>query len=427
MARKKTDKTPPKTRRPRGKAVAHPPKSPARAAKPKIAPKAATKTKAKRMETKKPAAKKAGVAPVEGGGVALLRRAAIEAAAKARAGGPAHVVPERFRALVVEQGETGLATSVRTVGIDDLLRHAPDGADVTVRVLYSSVNFKDGLAMAGLNKVVRSYPHVPGVDLVGVVEDSASPSVTPGDVVIGGGFRVGELYWGGHAEYARLRSDQVVPLPAGLTPRRAMAIGAAGLTAMLAVMALEEHGIGPGAGEVLVTGAAGGVGSIAVAVLANLGHNVVAATGRRQTHDYLRGLGAASFISRQELAVPPKKPLLPERWIAAVDAVGGVTLANILASLMAGGSVAATGNVAGHAYPASVLPFILRGVNLLGIEVTNCPVERRHEAWGRLLRDLPPALLDRMITEVPLKDAAEIGRRILKGGVQGRVVVDVTA
>jgi acrylyl-CoA reductase (NADPH) len=294
-------------------------------------------------------------------------------------------------------------------------------------VLYSSVNFKDGLAMAGLNKVVRSYPHVPGVDLVGVVEDSRSPAFGPGDVVIGGGFRVGELYWGGHAEYARLRSDQMVALPAGLTPRRAMAIGAAGLTAMLAVMALEDHGLRPGAGEVLVAGAAGGVGSIAVALLAHLGHNVVAATGRPQTHEYLRGLGAASFVSRQELAVPPTKPLLPERWVAAVDAVGGVTLANILASLKAGGSVAATGNVAGHAFPASVLPFILRGVNLLGIEVTNCPVDRRREAWGRLLRDLPPALLDRMTTEVTLKDAAEIGRRILKGGVQGRVVVDVTA
>ncbi|MGB8274720.1 MAG: MDR family oxidoreductase [Alphaproteobacteria bacterium] len=335
-------------------------------------------------------------------------------------------LPSRFRALVVESKEGRLEGAIREIDFTELARHAPEGADVTVRVLYSTVNYKDGLAMAGLNKVVRSYPHVPGVDLVGVVEESRSESFRPGDIVIAGGFRMGELYWGGFSDYARVRSDWLVPLPAGLTPKRAMAIGAAGLTAMLAVMALEEHGLTPAGGEVLVSGAAGGLGSVAIAILAHLGYKVAAATGRKETHAYLRGLGATSFIERGELAIAAKKPLGPERWAGAIDTVGGTTLANVLSSLKARASVVAAGNVSGMTFTASVLPFILRGVNLLGVEVTNCPLPRRTEAWARLLQDLPAEQLDRMAGEVPLAAVPEIARRILKGGVQGRIVVDVT-
>jgi acrylyl-CoA reductase (NADPH) len=330
-------------------------------------------------------------------------------------------------ALVVEESERGLTTNLREIDERELRAAAPPEADVTVRVRYSTLNYKDGLAMNGLGDIVKRYPHVPGVDLAGVVECSDSPLWKPGDEVIAGGFRMGELYWGGFASKARVSSGWLVPLPEGLTPERAMAIGTAGLTAMLAIMALEEHGLTPQAGEVLVTGAAGGVGGVAVAVLAALGYRVAAATGRAETHDYLRELGAAVIVDRTELSSAARKPLMAQRWAGAVDTVGGTTLATILASLISGASVAATGLVGGRELETTVIPFLLRGVNLLGIDSVSCPLPRRREAWSRLAKDLPVKTLDRMTTVVPLRAVPELGRRILEGKVQGRVVVDVGA
>ncbi len=330
-------------------------------------------------------------------------------------------------ALLVEETESGLAANLREIDERQLRAAAPPEADVTVRVRYSTLNYKDGLAMNGLGGVVKRYPHVPGVDLAGTVEESDSPSWKAGERVIAGGYRMGEIYWGGFATKARVSSGWLVPLPEGLTLKHAMAIGTAGLTAMLAISALEEHGLRREAGEVLVTGAAGGVGGIAVAVLAALGCRVAAATGRPQTHDYLKELGAAVIVDRAELSGPAKKPLLPQRWAGAVDTVGGTTLATILASLKSGASVAATGLVGGRELVTTVIPFLLRGVNLLGIDSVSCPLPRRREAWSRLAKDLPMETLDRMTTIVPLAAVPELGRRILEGKVQGRVVVDVDA
>jgi len=333
----------------------------------------------------------------------------------------------RCAAIVVAPANGGIAPRLTEIQNDALVAAAPPEADVTLRILYSTVNFKDGLALFGRAGIVKRYPHVPGVDFVGAVEESQSPSWRPGDIAIMGGFRVGELYWGGFAQRARVRSDWLVALPEGLTPLRAMAIGTAGLTSMLAVIALEEHGLAPAAGEIVVTGAAGGVGSIAVALLASLGFPVVAVTGRRETHDYLKHLGAQAILDRALLLSPPKKPLLPARFAGAIDTVGGATLANLLASLKYGGSVAATGLVGGRDLTTTVIPFLLRGINLLGIEATNCPLQRREAAWRRLARDLPMNLLDEMTSVVALAQVPEIGRRILEGKVRGRVVVDVNA
>ena len=241
------------------------------------------------------------------------------------------------------------------------------------------------------------------------------------------GWRVGELQWGGYAEKARVKAGMLVKLPQGLTTKRAMAVGTAGFTAMLAVMALEGHGVSPGEGAVLVTGAAGGVGSVAIALLARLGYAVTASTGRPEQHDYLRALGAREFIDRAELAKPAARPLDTERWAGAIDAVGGTTLATVLTQMSYGASVAAVGLAGGNDLPATVLPFLLRGVNLLGIDSVMCPVERRNAAWVRLARDLPMDKLDRMTEVVPLAAVPELGRRILKGGVRGRVVVDLSA
>ncbi len=327
-----------------------------------------------------------------------------------------------IKALVLREAEGKVQPRIER--IDE--RALPPG-EVTVAVEYSTLNYKDGLILNGLGRLVRSYPHIPGIDFAGTVEQSASPDYKPGDKVVLTGWRVGELTWGGYAEKARVKAAHLVALPAGLTTRRAMAIGTAGFTAMLAVIALEQHGLAPEKGEVLVTGAAGGVGGVAVSVLAKLGYRVIASTGRPEQHDFLRGLGAAGFIDRAELAKPPSRPLDAERWAGAVDAVGSTTLASLLTQLKYGGSAAACGLAGGNDLPASVIPFLLRGVNLLGIDSVMCPIERRREAWSRLARDLPPEKLDALTETVPLEALPGLGQKILKGGVRGRIVVDLRA
>jgi len=325
-----------------------------------------------------------------------------------------------FPALVLTEEDGKVRASIRHLTLDDL----PDG-EVTVRIDYSTLNYKDGMILNGLGRLVKRYPHVPGVDFAGIVEASESPDYRPGDAVIVSGWRVGELYWGGYAGMARVRADWLVPLPPGLTTRRAMAIGTAGLTAMLAVMALEEHGLRPETGgEVLVTGAAGGVGSIAVLLLAQLGYAVTAATGRRSQHDYLRSLGATTLIDRAEIAAAPDKPLLAERWAGAIDGVGGTTLGHILATLRSGAAVAACGNVAGVTFPGNVLPFLLRGIGLLGIDSVSCPTPRRIIAWRRLAELLPLDRLDSLTTEAKLTELPSLAAAILKGEIRGRVVID---
>lgn len=327
-----------------------------------------------------------------------------------------------FRALMLREADGKVAASIEKVAESGL----PSG-DVTVRVAYSTLNYKDGLILNGLGRLVRQYPHVPGIDFAGTVEHSASAEFRPGDQVILTGWRVGEVRWGGYAEKARVKAAHLVKLPEGLTAKRAMAIGTAGFTAMLAIMALEEHGLSPAQGEVLVTGAAGGVGSIAVAVLAKLGYAVAASTGRQEQGEFLRGLGAQSIIERAVLAKPPTRPLDAERWAGAVDAVGSTTLATILTQLKYGASVAACGLAGGNDLPASVIPFLLRGVNLLGIDSVMCPQERRRAAWARLVRDLPMERLDELTTTVSLAALPRLAQEILKGAVRGRVVVDVNA
>ncbi len=326
-----------------------------------------------------------------------------------------------FRALVLH--EEGGKVTPHIQDVEDA--RLPEG-EVTVAVEYSTLNYKDGMILQGIGRLVRKYPHVPGVDFAGTVAQSVSPAFVPGDPVILTGWRVGENQWGGYAGKARVKASYLVKLPAGLSLKQAMALGTAGFTAMLAVMALEEHGLKPGAGDVLVTGAGGGVGSVAIAVLAALGHHVTASTGRAALHDYLRELGAAAIIDRADLAKVPPRPLDSERWAGAIDAVGGTTLATILTQLRYHASVAACGLTGGSDVPASVIPFLLRGVNLLGIDSVMCPIGRREEAWARLARDLPLPRLDAMTETVSLSALPELARRILNGEVRGRVVVDLT-
>src|SRR5690606_4981672 len=298
-------------------------------------------------------------------------------------------------------------------------------ADVTVAVEYSTVNYKDGLVMGPGAGLVKRYPHVPGIDFAGTVEASSDPRWKPGDRVLLTGWRVGEAHWGGHAQKARVRGDWLVPLPEGLTARQAMAVGTAGFTAMLAIEALEAHGLKPGKGPVLVTGAAGGVGSIAVALLASLGHEVAAVTGRPEQETYLRDLGAATIVPRASLAEPTKRPMESETWAACVDAVGGTVLGRVTRQLKYRGAVAAVGNAGGVDVPLSIIPFLLRGINLLGIDSVLQPYEARVRAWTRIVELLDLAKLEGMIVEAGLEDLPELGRSILKGGVRGRVVVDV--
>jgi acrylyl-CoA reductase (NADPH) len=326
-----------------------------------------------------------------------------------------------FKALVLEEAEGKIASSLRTLDEAAL----PEG-DVTVAVKYSTLNYKDGMILQGLGKLVRAYPHVPGIDFSGVVEKSSSVRFKPGDEVVLTGWRVGEIHWGGFAAKARVKADWLVPLPKGISLKQAMAFGTAGFTAMLAVLALEEHGLKPGGeGEVLVTGAAGGVGSIAVALLSRLGHRVAAGTGRAESHGYLKALGAATIVDRAELATPPKGPLGSERWSGAIDNVGGAPLGNILASLRYWASCAAVGLAGGTQFTASVIPFLLRGINLLGIDSNLCPMPRRERAWARLAQDMPLDTLDSLTTTVGLADVPGLAGKILQGQVRGRTVVDL--
>lgn len=330
-----------------------------------------------------------------------------------------------IKALLVEKDEESGKTSaaVQEIAESDL----PE-AEVTVAVEYSTVNYKDGLCIGSGGGLVRKYPHVPGIDFAGTVEKSSDDRYKPGDKVVLTGWRVGEAHWGGYAQKARVKADWLVPLPDELDTRTAMAVGTAGFTAMLAVMALEDHGLQPGHGPVLVTGAAGGVGSVAVAILAKLGHEVAAVTGRPEQADYLRGLGATRIVPRDELTEVTRKPLESEQWSGCVDAVGGAMLGRVLKQIKYGGSVAAIGLAGGPAIEGALItPFILRGVNLLGIDSVMQRYDARLRAWERIARDLPMDKLEAMIQPATLSDLPQLGRDILKGQVKGRVVVDVNA
>lgn len=328
-----------------------------------------------------------------------------------------------FKALIVEKDEEG-KTSAAVQQIDE--SRLPE-AEVTVAVEFSTVNYKDGLCIGPGGGLVRNYPHVPGIDFAGTVESSTDSRYQAGDKVVLTGWRVGEAHWGGYSQKARVKADWLVPLPDGLTTRQAMAVGTAGFTAMLAVMALEDHGLKPGNGPVLVTGAAGGVGSVATAILANLGYEVAGVTGRPDAADYLMSLGASRIVAREELAETVKRPLEGEVWAGCVDAVGGAMLARVLGQMKYGASVAAVGLAGGAALPATVIPFLLRGVNLLGIDSVMRPYDDRVKAWSRIAKDLPMDKLEAMIQSATLADLTKLGADILKGQVKGRVVVDVNA
>ncbi|MBZ0129588.1 MAG: acryloyl-CoA reductase [Rhodobacteraceae bacterium] len=328
-----------------------------------------------------------------------------------------------FNALIVDKDEDGKThAEMRKIKLKDL-----PPAEVTVAVEYSTVNYKDGLCIGPGGGLVRNYPHIPGIDFAGTVEASSDKRYKPGDKVVLTGWRVGEAHWGGYAQKANVRADWLVPLPKGLTTRQAMAVGTAGFTAMLAVMALEDHGMKKDHGPVLVTGAAGGVGSVATALLANLGYEVAAVTGRPETAEYLTSLGAARIVAREELNETVKRPLEGEVWAGCVDAVGGAMLARVLGQMKYGTSVAAVGLAGGAALPATVIPFLLRGVNLLGIDSVMQPYANRLRAWERIARDLPMARLEAMVQPATLADLPRLGADILKGQVRGRVVVDVNA
>lgn len=328
-----------------------------------------------------------------------------------------------FKALLIEKsGDADVSAAIQELTDDRL----PVG-DVTVAVEYTTVNYKDGLCMQPKNGLVRDYPHVPGIDFAGTVEASDDSRYQPGDKVVLTGWRVGETHWGGYSQKARVNADWLVPLPDGLTTKRAMAIGTAGFAAGLAVIALEEHGLKPEQGEVLVTGAAGGVGSIATAMLGNLGYDVAAVTGRPETADYLASLGATRIVARNEIDTVSKKPLESETWAGCVDAVGGEMLARVIGQLKYGASVAAVGLAGGMSLPASVIPFLLRGVNLLGIDTVLHPTGKRIKAWQRIASDLPMEKLDAMIFPATLDGIPQLGKDILNGKVKGRVVIDVNA
>ncbi|MCZ2414893.1 MAG: oxidoreductase [Burkholderiales bacterium] len=328
-----------------------------------------------------------------------------------------------FDALYLEKPESGFSATRRQLSDEELAAATPD-ADVTVRIEYSTINYKDALAITNRSPVVRRWPMVPGIDGAGVVESSSHPGFAAGDRVILNGWGVGETHWGCLAQRARLEGDWLVAMPAGIDARRAMAIGTAGYTAMLCVMALERRGVTPAQGEILVTGAAGGVGSVAIALLARLGFRVVASTGRAAEADYLRALGAAEVIDRATLS-EPGKPLQKERWAGVVDAVGSHTLANACAQTKYRGTVAACGLAGGMDFPATVAPFILRGVTLVGVDSVMCPIDERREAWRRLATELDPAQLERITTIVGLDEALKLAPQMLAGKVRGRVAVDV--
>ena len=326
-----------------------------------------------------------------------------------------------FKALVLTQGaDRKVAGSVETLPEERL----PAG-DVVVRIDYSTLNYKDGMVLTSGGGLVKTWPHVGGIDFAGTVESSENPAFKSGDKVVLNGWRVGELHWGGYATKARVKAEWLVRLPDALSTKRAMAIGTAGYTSMLCVMALEKHGLVPASGEVLVTGAAGGVGSVAVAILAKLGYSVVAATGRPQEGDYLKSLGATTILDRKELTEAPDRPLLSERFAGVVDTVSGVMFARALAQVKYGGAAAVCGLAAGPSFPGSILPFILRGIAVYGIDSVMLPKAPREEAWKRLATDLPLDRLDATVSEAGLGDLMGLAPKILKGEVRGRVVVDV--
>jgi acrylyl-CoA reductase (NADPH) len=327
-----------------------------------------------------------------------------------------------FRAILMERAEDGTATA-RLAQLEDSA--LPQG-DVTVAISHSTLNYKDGLCLSATGGgLVRNYPHIPGIDFAGTVESSSDPRYTPGQPVVLTGWRVGEAHWGGFAEKARVKADWLVPLPAGLTARQSMALGTAGFTAMLAVMDLESHGLTPAAGEVLVTGAAGGVGSVAVALLAAAGYQVAAVTGRPETAAYLTDLGAARIVPREDLAETVKRPMESETWAGCIDAVGGTMLARVLGQMKSEAAVAAVGNAGGLQVPANIIPFLLRGIKLLGVNSVTVPYPRRVAAWDRLAKEMPLDKLDAMIRPAKLDDVPALGAAILKGQVQGRVVIEM--
>ena len=328
-----------------------------------------------------------------------------------------------FNALVVNKGDDEkTSAAVEKVSIDQL----PEG-NVTVAVEYSTVNYKDGLCIGSGGGMVRNYPHVPGIDFSGTVEASDDDRYSPGDKVVLTGWRVGEVQWGGYSQKARVNADWLVPLPELISSKQAMAIGTAGLTAMLAIIALEQHGLQKSNGSILVTGGSGGVGSVAIAILSKLGYEVATVTGRPESADYLKSLGASIIVPREELNEAIKRPLEKQVWSGCVDTVGGEMLARVFGQMFYGSSVAAVGNAGGARLPASVMPFILRGVNLLGIDSVMQPYQNRLKAWERLASDLPMDKLEAMITPATLSDLPRLGVDILKGQVRGRVVVDVNA
>jgi acrylyl-CoA reductase (NADPH) len=324
-----------------------------------------------------------------------------------------------FKAVRIDKADKGTTVALTQFDESELM----DG-DVTVRVEWSTVNYKDGLAVTGKAPVVRRFPMIAGIDFAGTVESSENPNWKPGDKVIGNGWGMGETHLGAYAEKTRVKGDWLVRLPNGMTTRDAMAVGTAGYTAMLSVLALENHGLKPADGPIVVTGAAGGVGSVAIAVLSKLGYQVIASTGRTSEEGYLKGLGASEIIDRNELS-GPAKPLAKERWAGGIDSVGSTTLANLLSMTKYRGAIAACGLAAGMDLPSSVAPFILRGVCLLGIDSVMCPIELRQQAWERLATDLDHTKLAEITQEIPLDQVIDAGAKVLAGQVRGRIVVKI--
>ncbi|NND70683.1 MAG: oxidoreductase [Rhodothermales bacterium] len=328
---------------------------------------------------------------------------------------------KKYKALVLDETEGVLTASVREVsnGFD------PGRGDVFIRILYSSVNYKDGLAVTGKGKIVRAdYPFVPGIDLVGEVLESHSTKYVPGDLVIGTGWQIGEVHWGGYSQYQTVRAEWLVPLPDGMSAEESMVVGTAGFTAALAIVALEKNDVRPGDGDIVVTGATGGVGSMSVAMLHRLGYRVVASTGKTED-DYLKSIGADEIIHRSVLADGPYRPLDSAKWVGAIDSVGGTTLATLLTQIKLHGAVAACGLAASHRLDTNVYPFILRGVNLLGIDSNYCPYDRRVEAWNRVASLLDSDLLGEMNRMITLHDIPNVAEEITSGKVKGRVVVNI--
>ena len=327
---------------------------------------------------------------------------------------------ELFKALKIEKNDDQQTINLVEISENDLME-----GNVVIDITHSTLNYKDGLAMTGASPIVRSFPMIPGIDFSGVVKSSEDPKFSPGDRVVMNGYGLSESHYGGYSERARVNSEYLLKLPENISNHQAMQIGTAGYTAMLCVLGLEDFGIKPDSGEILVTGASGGVGSVAVSLLSSLGFSVIASTGRLSETDYLKSLGASSVIDRNELS-EPSKPLGKERWIGAVDSVGSQTLSNVLAQTKYGGAVSACGLAQGMDLPSTVLPFILRGVSLIGIDSVMAPMSKREKAWDRLSKDLDMNKLDQMVVETNLDNIQEFAQLILDGQVRGRVVVNIS-